>query len=98
MVRRIPCGWCAKPTPLGECQWCGRDPMLPWTHRGIEPRELVEHDAGRPALDERRIREQYDEARAVLQSAGREPTVEALAEQLDRSPRTIRDWRKRFAL
>lgn len=97
-MKRIPCGWCSRPTPLGECINCGRDPMLPWTHRGIEPRELEQHDAGRPALDERRIRQQYDEARSAIAAEGHEPTIDAIAERLDRSPRTIRDWRKRFAL
>jgi uncharacterized protein YjcR len=31
-------------------------------------------------------------------AAGREPTIEAIAERLDRSPRTVRAWKQRFDL
>jgi len=60
----------------------------------------ADHDqgAGRPALDAREIRLAYDEAKAQLAASGHETTVEAIAELLDRSPRTVRAWRQRFAL
>ena len=96
---RIVCGWCARATSPGQCAYCGRDPRLAWKQRGAQP-PVADHDAeaGRPPLDAREIRRRYDEARAVLVTAGREPTVERLAEALDRSPRTVREWRKRFGL
>jgi uncharacterized protein YjcR len=61
---------------------------------------VADHDAGagRPALDAREIRLAYDQAKADLVSSGHEATVEAIAEKLDRSPRTVRAWRQRFAL
>ena len=60
----------------------------------------ADHDPGegRPSLEPREIRARYDAARHELVTAGREPTIEAIAERLDRSPRTVRDWRKRFDL
>lgn len=96
---RIVCGWCAHATPAGCCDYCGRDPALPWRQRGTVP-PAADHDPehGRPPLEPREIRRRYDEARAALVAAGHEPTVERLAEALDRSPRTVREWRKRFGL
>lgn len=96
---RIVCGWCGGPTVNGgTCDQCGRDPRLPWTQRGRAPQELPDTLAGRPTLDAAGIREAYAAARMALTAAGREPTVEAIAERLDRSPRTVRDWKRRFAL
>jgi hypothetical protein len=97
-MTRIACGWCGHPTPAGRCLYCGRDPVLPWFQRGREAPVLPEHESGRPTLDERDIRRRYQEACDALVAAGREPTVEAIAERLDRSPRTIREWRAKFAL
>jgi len=59
---------------------------------------VVDTGVGRHALDEAEIRTRYETARAGLTAAGRAATVEALAEALDRSPRTVREWRKRYAL
>ena len=95
---RIACGYCGHPTPPEGCIYCGRDPALPWFQRGRKPPEVGEHESGRPALDERDIRRRYQEAHDALVAAGREPTVEAIAERLDRSPRTVREWRQRFAI
>lgn len=97
-MSRIACGWCGHPTCRERCLYCGRDPVLPWTQRGLVPPEVTEHEPGRPSLDERDIRRRYQEAHDALVAAGRKPTVEAIAEQLDRSPRTVRDWRTKFGL
>ena len=89
----IVCGWCGAATPEDRCPACGHeDPARPWIQRGDIPPEVI-RTGGRPPLVERDIRRRYAEAKrsgAV--------TVEQLAEQLDVSPRTLRDWRKRFAL
>lgn len=95
----IRCGWCGWPTrdaPL--CSNCGRDPQKAWRQRN-QSAPIVEHlPAGHPVLDAATIRSLYGAARMVLLSAGHPATVEAIAEQLGRSPRTVRDWRKRFGL
>lgn len=95
---RICCGWCGRPAPRERCVYCGRDPALPWLQRGKEPPALADHESGRPTLDERDIRRRYQEAHDALVAQGRTPTVEAIAERLDRSPRTVREWRAKFAL
>lgn len=96
---RVVCGWCHHPTPSGSCDYCRRDPALPWIQRGLEvPAADQDSGPGRPALDAREIRLLYDQAKAELLASGREATVEAIAEKLDRSPRTVRTWRQRFAL
>jgi hypothetical protein len=96
---RIVCGWCRHPTPADRCDYCGRNPAVPWLQRG-QAVPVADHDqgAGRPALDAREIRLAYDAARVSLVAAGHEATVEAIAEKLDRSPRTVREWRRRFDL
>jgi len=86
------CGWCARTTPPDVCAYCGHDPALPWLQRG-QPVPYIESDAGRPSLDESEIRRRYDEAKR----AGA-VTVEQIAEALDRSPRTVRAWRRRYSL
>jgi hypothetical protein len=93
---RIVCGWCHHPTPAGVCDYCGRNPAMPWLQRGMAI-PAADHDtgSGRPALDARAIRLAYDAARAAL---GPDATIEAIAERLDRSPRTVRAWKQRFAL
>lgn len=91
------CGWCGHATAGSPCSSCGRDSVLPWTQRGLDP-PVVRADTGRPQLDEAVIRALYQAARSALVVAGRPVTVEALAEELDRAPRTVRDWRKRFGL
>lgn len=92
---RVMCGWCDRVAEPPVCAYCHRDPLLPWTQRGIVPDEVA---PGRPGLDGDQIRRSYGEARRAVVDAGKAPTVEAIAEQLDRSPRTVRDWRKRFGL
>lgn len=95
----IRCGWCGMPTGDGSiCGLCGRDPGLPWRQRGKPVPVIGHHDAGRPPLDAHTIRSQYGAARLVLLAAGRTPTVEAIAEELGRTPRTVREWRVRFGL
>jgi hypothetical protein len=98
-MTRIVCGWCNGATVNGgTCDQCGRDPRLPWTQRGRPPQELPDTPAGRPTLDAASIREVYTSARSALIAAGREPTVEAIAERVNRDPRTVRDWKRRFGL
>lgn len=95
----IHCGWCGVSTPdIDRCANCGhRDPRTPWEQRGLTvPTEAATE--GRPTLDEHEIRARYAEAVAVIRAAGSPPTIEAIAERLDRSPRTVREWRKRFNL
>lgn len=94
----IRCGWCDQPTEPGRCGACHHeDAARPWVQRGQDPPPVVT-DAGRPALDEGDIRHRYVEAKAHVIASGRIPTVEAIAERLDRSPRTVRAWRSRYAL
>ena len=98
-MARIVCGWCHQPTPEGRCEHCGHEAALPWTQRGRKPPIIGGDDSpGRPALDPVVIRHLYDEAKAGLVRQGREPTVEAIAERLDRSPRTVSGWRRRYGL
>ena len=96
---RVVCGWCNHPTPPGACEYCGRQAALPWVQRGMAV-PAADHDTGpgRPALDGRDVRHLYDSAVSALLATGREPTVEAIAEKLDRSPRTVRGWKTRFGL
>lgn len=94
----IRCGWCNHPT-LAEarCAHCGHvDPERPWLQRGETPPAVVSE--GRPSLDAGEVRRRYAEAKAELQADGKAPTVEAIAERLDRSPRTVRQWRKDYGL
>lgn len=100
METRIACGWCGEPTlDAGRCAECGRDPRLPWTQRGDEPSARIhDEDGGRPALDAAAVRQRYADAKAAIEGRGHVATIEAIAEELDRSPRTVRDWRKRFGL
>lgn len=96
---KVICGWCGRlARPDGPCGHCGRDPWLPWRQRGLEPAEVADPAAGRPELDEEDIRRRYRDAHAALVAEGRAPTVEAIAERLDRAPRTVREWRRKFAL
>ena len=94
---RVACGWCGHATAPAECGYCGRDPRLPYLQRGIRV-PLMESHEGRPPLDEADVRARYVAAVETIERTGRQATVEAIAEQLDRSPRTIRDWRKRYGL
>ena len=96
---RVVCGWCRHPTPPGACDYCGRPSAVPWLQRG-QAVPVADRDAGqgRPALDAREVRLLMDRAVSGLLAAGREPTIEAIAEALDRSPRTIRGWKQRFGV
>jgi len=94
----IRCGWCGEATEPVTCGACGHDdPAKPWLQRAQEPPQIAV-DSGRPSLDEPVIRHRYAEAKAQLVADGRVPTVEAIAERLDRSPRTVRLWRARYSL
>lgn len=92
---RVTCGWCSHIAEPPRCGYCGRDPLTPWAQRGEDAPTVSE---GRPTLDGDEVRGLYREARAAVVASGRPPTVEAIAERLDRSPRTVRDWRRRFGL
>lgn len=94
---RLICGWCGRPTDEGECGNCHRDPTVPYLQRQARIPTIEAHE-GRPALDEADIRARYQSAVDEIERTGRPATVEAIAEVLDRSPRTVREWRKRFGL
>ena len=53
---------------------------------------------GRPTLDDTEIRRRYGEAITGLRAQNRPLTQEAIAEWLGVSPRTVRDYRRRFDL
>lgn len=80
------CGWCGKPTEGDPCSACGHeDPARPWRQRGQQP-PTVSKDAD--------ARKRLAAARHAIESEGRRPTVEALAEAMNVSPRTVRRWRE----
>lgn len=81
----IRCGWCGRATTPDTCSSCGRDPVLPWAQRDLQP----------PVVDFHR--ERLAQATAELRSQGVTPTVERLAEALDVSPRTVRRWQQMAA-
>lgn len=89
------CGWCGQPSggikPESDCRNCGHErPDLPWVQRaGVVP--MVEHEAGRPALDVRTVAAKLRAAREAL---GPDATNKALAAHLDISIRTLGRWRK----
>ena len=91
---RIVCGWCHHATPPGLCDYCGRGAAVPWVQRGLSAPSADQTQG----LDAKGIRLLYDEARTALVAAGHVPTTEAIAEKLDRSPRTVRLWKARFGL
>lgn len=94
---RIECGWCGSPTKPERCSSCGRAPEQPWIQRGQEaPR--IPTKAGRPGLDEKTVRSLWAQAKRELAAEGRPATLDAIAEKLDRDPRTVREWRVRFSL
>lgn len=95
---RIVCGWCGGPAIDGDpCPDCGRDPRLAWTHRGLEP-PAVASASGRPTLGAAEARQLYEAAKSAVEERGATATVDAIAEELDRSPRTVRRWRDTFGL
>lgn len=97
----IRCGWCGAWTDdATRCRACGhRDPRVPWEQRGEDvPREETTGAGGRPVLDEREVRRLYGEAVRSLEERGVPVTAEAIAVEVDRSARTVREWRKRFGL
>lgn len=96
---RVICGWCRHPTPPGTCDYCGHRPEVPWVQRGVAvPAADSDGGPGRPSLDGREVRAAYDEAVTAIVASGHEATIEAIAEKLDRSPRTVRAWKQRFGL
>lgn len=78
----IHCGWCGVPTERSRCASCRRDPTLPYLQRAIEPEPIDPHAEQRTAL-----------ARADRE-LGPHATIDAIAEFLDVSPRTVRRWRE----
>lgn len=90
----IRCGWCGQATNPGRCGACGRDPEVPWFQRGMGAPAVSVEAPGRPALDVADVRHRLAEAKAEIAAAGRRVTVEALADVLDVSPRTVRRWRE----
>jgi len=96
---RVVCGWCHHPTPPGVCDYCGRAAAVPWIQRGMAV-PAADHDGGqgRPSLDARDTRALYDSAVTAILASGHEASIDAIAEKLDRSPRTVRAWKARFGL
>lgn len=85
----ISCGWCGHPTLPDLCGSCGHvDPARPWLQRGMEPPTV-----DRPTLDRTASARRIAAATQRLGDEGRRVTIEALAEVLDVSPRTVRRWR-----
>lgn len=84
------CGWCGHPTANDDrCTSCGhQDPRRPWIQRGQEAPVV----AGRLVATD--VRKRLAEATHEL---GGSPTIEALAERLGVSPRTVRRWREMTA-
>lgn len=94
-MSKLVCGWCGQVTvDKAECDACGRDPRKPYRQRGIWPPTFETPERGRPVLDLRAAHRRVAEAERNLREAGRPVTVEAIAEFLDVTPRTIRRWRK----
>lgn len=89
----IECGWCGQPSAPDRCGHCHRDPAVPWRQRGLEPVPLRTDAVGRPALDPDELRHRFAVARKDL---GEHATVDALAERLDVSPKTVRRWLARI--
>lgn len=83
----IRCGWCGGPTASHDrCTSCGHEaPERPWIQRGQEAPAV----SGR--VDATDVRRRLAEATRAL---GGSPSIEALAEQLGVSPRTVRRWRE----
>lgn len=94
----IRCGWCGHATEDGPCVSCGRPAALPWVQRAQTPPVIPAPGSGRPVLAEDETRRRYEDAVAALRAEHRVVTLEALAERLDRSPRQVREWRRRFGL
>lgn len=92
----ITCGWCGRSADYGrDCPACGHQrPEQPWTQRGIIPPAAPLRDPGRPSLDPADTRRRLSGAREALAGRGRQPTEEALAEELGVSPATVRRWQK----
>lgn len=80
----IECGWCGGETKPGRCSACGREPIVPWTQRGLMPPAVTSSSRNRRLLAE---------AEKALREEGREPTVDRVAEHLGIDPRTVRRWR-----
>lgn len=92
----IVCGWCNSATEPGLCSSCGRNPALPWTQRGdLPPGAKTGHRPGRPALDDRQVKQRI---RIAIKDLGGSPTMAQLAEKLDVSETTARKWRKTAGL
>jgi len=88
------CGWCGHSTKGDPCASCGHeDPGRPWRQRGQEPPRAPD-GTGRQPLDRRAVIARLNAAKRALTEAGKPLTVDALAEQLDISPRTVRRWRE----
>jgi hypothetical protein len=92
----IVCGWCGRATPDGpRCAVCRHvDPTRPYAQRGLDVPTAPVHDAGRPPRDPAEVGRRLANATRILTDGGRDVTVEALAEVLDVSARTVRRWRE----
>jgi hypothetical protein len=91
----IVCGWCGRATSEGDrCVMCHHeDPARPYVQRRLDVPRLDAHD-GRPTLVPADVARRLATARRQLEEAGRTVTIEALAEVLEVSPRTVRRWRE----
>jgi len=93
---RVICGWCGRETVQYSCDYCSRDPELPYVQRAVEPVTVTVEGPGRPELDEKTVRKRYDAAKTAIAHEGGIPTTEAIAERMDVTPRTVRAYRKRY--
>ena len=91
----ISCGWCGQSTPDAErCVLCRHeDPARPWVQRGLPVPRTDSHE-GRPALDPSDVARRIAAARLLIERSGHPATIEALAEVLDVSTRTVRRWQR----
>ena len=79
------CGWCGNASAGDPCTSCGHeDPDRPWRQRNVPP--PIKSPARRLTA-----------ARRVIEADGRKATIEAMAEELGVSSRTVRRWREMSA-
>lgn len=77
------CGWCGEDTIADPCSECGHeDPGKPWVQRNV------------PQPTGNGNQRRLSRARKAIESRGERATIEALAEELQVSPRTVRRWRE----
>jgi hypothetical protein len=88
MTEMRTCGWCGQPTRVDPCSVCNHeDPDRPWLQRGQRPPTTIQ-------VKRNDIRHRLAQARREL---GPGATVDAIAESIGVSPRTVRRWQEMSA-